>query len=903
VASLRVDNEIILFDEEKLNAVKEILNNRVVSKEKMKEFLKRPTAFLDGALVNLDLGFSARVKGMTSFRHAYFGETDESGIDWFNEKFAARDINPISELKSCISDKSALDSFKEEYGKAVATGATEVDFEGKIFDISNRPVVEQTLCSLENWLDSDLPKEDLPSGNVPEEEPSGEPIVIDIELNDEVLASPSLSLDRKISEILLPETGLDWSNFARQPFPHQVVGIRWILGLALESNRHSGGLLADDMGLGKTFMALAAMDHLYKDYQKHNKVEKPCLVVAPLSLLENWKDEVSFTFETSPFKDIVLLQADGELSRFRVGGVEIKNQSVSDGEARVKYSLNIGSFTPDRLDMPRRLVLTTYQTLRDYQFSLCAIDWGLVVFDEAQNIKNPNALQTRAAKGLKADFRLIATGTPVENSLADFWCLMDTACPGYLGSYQDFRTKYISPILQAAGDELETVRGGIGRQLRERVGALMLRRIKEDNLEGLPNKSIFVGIDDDSWKYLPSLSSTMKDGQLDQYDEILAEVRTTEQNVVLSSLQRLRDVSLHPRLRLGGRLDTPKQEEELNKIVEESGKLRGLISLLDDIKSKDEKCIIFVINKRLQSFLAVVLANWFKLPPLFIINGDTKAVSTPSSSKLTRKKMIEEFEDRAGFNIIIMSPVAAGVGLTVVGANNVIHLERHWNPAKEAQATDRVYRIGQKRDVNIFIPLLHHPVYQSFDDNLHQLLSKKSLLRDAVVTPEQVVPTPGGFGRRVRTLEKRITSEDLKGLSWEDFEALCAELLQKEYGASSCFLTGHGSDYGADVVLYNEKNGILIQCKHTSTTNKYEGYSAIQEVFSSKVRYGDKLGRSFDRLIFITNATRLGRKLKELADEYSVEIIDGSQISDLLNKHTISLQSIISRLSKGRLSI
>jgi len=675
------------------------------------------------------------------------------------------------------------------------------------------------------------------------------------------------------------------------------------LGLALESDSLNGGLLADDMGLGKTFMALAAIDHLYKDYQKNNKVEKPCLVVAPLSLLENWKDEVSFTFGKSPFKDIILLQADGELSRFRVGGVETKNQSVDDGKAKVRYSLNIGPFTSDRLDMPRRLILTTYQTLRDYQFSLCAIDWGMVVFDEAQNIKNPNALQTRAAKGLKADFRLVATGTPVENSLADFWCLMDTACPGFLGSYQSFRKEYITPVLQAAGDELEHVRGVVGRRLRERVGALMLRRIKEDNLEGLPNKSIFVGMEDSSWAYLPSLSSTMMDIQLGQYNEILSSVRTSEQNTVLASLQKLRDVSLHPRLILGGKLISSNGEEEQKKVIGESGKLHGLISLLDEIKSRNEKCIIFVINKRLQSFLAVALANWFKLPPLFIINGDTKAVSTPFSSKLTRKKMIEEFENRTGFNIIIMSPVAAGVGLTVVGANNVIHLERHWNPAKEAQATDRVYRIGQKRDVNIYIPLLHHPIHQSFDVNLHQLLSNKSLLRDAVVTPEQVVPMPGGFGQEGLVSERRIAPEDLKGLSWEAFEALCAELLRKEYDASSCFLTGHGQDYGADVVLYSGESGALVQCKHTATSNKYDGYRAIQEVFSSKVRYEDKLDRNFDRLIFITNAIRLGCKLKELAKEYSVETIDGTQIRGLLSKHTISFQSVSARLGKRRLSI
>ena len=164
-------------------------------------------------------------------------------------------------------------------------------------------------------------------------------------------------------------------------------------------------------------------------------------------------------------------------------------------------------FGSDRLDLPERLVITTYQTLRYYQFSLCSIDWGVVVFDEAQNIKNPNSLQTRAAKGLKASFKLVTTGTPVENSLADFWCLMDTAYPGHLNSYQSFRKNYISPIIQCAGDEIEETRDRIGRELRRKVGCLMLRRLKEDNLEGLPEKRIFVGIEDDSWCYMEKLEA------------------------------------------------------------------------------------------------------------------------------------------------------------------------------------------------------------------------------------------------------------------------------------------------------------------------------------------------------------------------------------------------------------
>ena len=910
--SLRVDDEIILFDEKRLAAIREILRNRVITKDKVDAFLKNPTAFIDASLVDLDLGFSARVKGATRFRHAYFGEIEESGIDWFGKKFAPAEILPPQKLMDIICDKNQLDEFRGELGKAKETGAQEIEFEGKVFDVSDIEQIQLVLTEVEKRLSKiDISEPDdgdfdidhgIGDGDADDLEP---PVsaVVDIQLNDDDLDTPSTTLDRAIENILIEERVLDWSNYSRTPFPHQVIGTRWILGLALDKDGLGGGLLADDMGLGKTFMSLASMDHLYKEYRLKNKTEKPCLVIAPLSLLQNWADEVGQTFQTSPFGDIVILQSDGQLGDFRVGGVETKNQELSDDiEAEIRYSLKVGStFANERLDLPKRLVITTYQTLRDYQFSLCSVDWGMIVFDEAQNIKNPNALQTRAAKGLKADFRLIATGTPVENSLADFWCLMDTVCPGYLDSYQVFRDAYITPILRAAGDEIDHIRHIVGRQLRERVGALMLRRMKEDNLEGLPNKKVFVGMDDPDWKYFPILHSTLKNGQLESYNTILSNVASSETNVALSALQRLRDVSLHPRLVFGGGLNAPRKQGELTHLMNESGKFQSLLSVLDKIKARKQKCIIFAINKKLQLFLSLALANLYSLPPISIINGDAKALAKRASSP-TRKSMIKAFEEREGFNIIIMSPVAAGVGLTVVGANNVIHLERHWNPAKEAQATDRVYRIGQKQDVNVFIPLIHHPEFQSFDVNLHQLLTKKSLLKDAVVTSEQVMPLPGGIKEHAYSPSRRIFFDDVAKLSWQQFEALCAELLLRNYHSENCWLTHSGGDYGADIVLTTGKSATLIQCKHTSG-GKYDGYRAVTEVHSAKVKYEDALNKSIDTLVFATNAVQLGTKTRKAAKQYSVIVLDGKKINEFLNINSVTHGDIISRLDKKRLRV
>ena len=903
--TLKVDDEIILFDADKMNAVKEILSNRVIPKEKVKDFLSKPTAYIDASLVDLDLGFSVRVHGATAFKHAYFGETDESGIDWFGRSVSPDSIQPFPNIKKRIEDKDTLTRVDEDIQNAIDSGATIFEYEGQEYDISDKDTVNQTLKSIEKGFSqpdiSEEPGEGDDAGDGhPVDDPvevEDETIVVDIDLNDEELAEDSESVDTEIKSVLFQDD-LNWDNYLREPYPHQNIGIRWVLGLMYSVSNYQGGLLADDMGLGKTFMALSSIDHYYQQCLSEERTQKPTLIVAPLSLLEVWKDEVGVTFSNSPFKDIVVLQSGADLNRFREGGVEIRTKADNE-EFEPRYSLKVGQhFLADRLDVPGRLVITTYQTLRDYQFSLCMIDWGMVVFDEAQNIKNPNALQTRAAKGLKSEFKLVATGTPVENSLADFWCLMDTAMPGFLGNYQAFREQYISPIIQAAGDEIEEIRSRIGRELRINVGALMLRRIKEDNLEGLPNKNFYVGVDDTAWKYLPTLGRYMQGYQKDIYDGTITNQIENEDSHTLTTIQRLRDSSLHPRLADGGRLDAAKDSRSAKALIEESQKLVCLIDVLDEIKARDEKCIIFCVNKRLQAFLSITLGLHYGLGPLSVINGDAKAVAKRASVP-TRKSMIKDFEAKNGFNLIVMSPVAAGVGLTVVGANNVVHFERHWNPAKEAQATDRVYRIGQKKDVNIYIPMLLHPDMESFDVNLHRLLTKKTLLKDAVVTPEDVRPMPPGASGGNKGADKPLAFKDVTQLSWAQFEALAVELLAKEFNAQGIYLTKQGNDFGADGLLMTESGIVLIQVKHT----KNKSYNGYKEVYGAKPIYQKASNKNISKLCFITNASRLHSSTREVAKDSNVEIVAGQDVAALLERHEISLNKVLARLDKPRFDI
>jgi len=743
---IRIKNNVVILDEEKMGGIREVMSNRRIPAESVADFIKSPSAFLDASLVNLDLGFSVRVLGVGKMD---FGGLGQGESDWFGVESSA---SPPEIINKLVKSHEELSELQDKIDAAYSQGAQTIDFQGEGIDVSDHEKVESILGKVAASLDKP-------------EEPAAAPEDSDEKSETQVgvIVKDAEDVGEKLLEKLKHHSHqhqADWEAYARQPFPHQEEGVNWMLKLielsALDDTdsfeRIQGGLLADDMGLGKTYMSLVAIN----EYLCHRKLqglpEKPVLIVAPLSLLENWEQEVSLTYKSIPFKDVKVLQSGRDLSEFKRKGERRESVQASElldeeGQMepdKIRFALHVG---PDagvkRLDVNRRLVITTYQTLRDYQFSLCLVDWGMVIFDEAQNLKNPNTLQTHAAKGLNSDLKILATGTPVENSLGDFWCLMDTAQPGLLGDWTYFRDRWVTPILHAQEDEKDFVRGSVGSDLRKAAGDFMLRRIKEDQLSALPSKSILSGVPTASHgaSYNPTLSCSMNGSQLSAYNETIESYRkrrSEEDDVrgfALSTLQKLRAISLHPRANepLQSLVSKP---GSYRMIMSESAKMKVTLDVLDDIRSAQEKVIIFILSKNVQRFMKVWLDKIYGLD-VSIINGDTSAVERKGDS-LTRKGLIEQFESVDGFNIIIMSPVAAGVGLTVVGANHVIHLERHWNPAKEAQATDRVYRIGQKRDVYIHIPAAVHPEFDSFDVHLDRLLSRKLLLKDAVVTTDVV---------------------------------------------------------------------------------------------------------------------------------------------------------------------
>ena len=722
---LRIKNTVVLLDEKKLLGIQEILNHQHIPPQERENFLKAPAGFLHASLVDLDNGFSIRVQGEELFHPAYFGETDARRSDWFGNEETGSAILLESAL-SLLDSTQKKEEFLCRVEEATASGKHSLEFAGFTVLLPTSPEEREGILQ--------KLRETPPAS--PASDNSQEKLTIAVALNDDVPFNVDFNIAPKpyYWEGPLP---FDTMNFT--PFAYQEEGIRWMVGHALHAvtdgiGRFEGALLADDMGLGKTFMTLAGLNawqNIMHQREGTQYVAKPVLVIAPVVLLENWKEEIDKVFAVSPFKDTVVLQANGDLKRFRT-------DEVRDGVT--KHALKIGkTFGYGRLDLPGRIVLTNYETLRLYPFSLCSVDWGMVVFDEAQAIKNPNALSSRAAKGLKADFRLAVTGTPVENQLIDFWNIFDTISPGMLDTCQQFRKNYIHPILASGGNN--DVRKKTGTELRNVVSHFMLRRTKEDKLsDALPKKHTFTG------ENTASLAPVMTGEQRAAYDAVSRKVSDAKligkkiMTVLLPALKELRDISLHPKLASSLDLPMPTTLQEADALIHQSGKLSVMTDILKQVQRRDEKIIIFVINRKMQCFLAAALRLLFPLPSISIINGETRAVSGEKSGTETRKTIIKQFEQQPGFGIIIMSPLAAGVGLTVVGANNVIHLERHWNPAKEAQASDRVYRIGQKKDVNIYIPILDHPERLSFDRNLHELLKHKIDIKDAVVTPEEVKP-------------------------------------------------------------------------------------------------------------------------------------------------------------------
>lgn len=858
----RVRNNIVLLDEQQTLQARAIFKQRRISPEDRDLFSKNPQEWLrEHHLLADQAKFSNRVTGIDIWREGY------TGVDW----------------------------------------------EAGIADIWERQPT-QPVTTAERTGDGE------PQGTTPPESES-EPVrvkVVPVILDND----QRLEYGVRSQEFDDASFQVDFSRFARQPKEHQKQAVIWLLKHARRALKRrsaglgAGALLADDMGLGKTFSTLMFLQVWLNWLRTELGTEPPAvLIVAPLSLQENWIKEIKASYRQPEevFSRVLMASpergtrdAEGEIlpnveRDFDLVKCHPTSRDVAVPGTVQEYGLVFGDVPAGRermrLDMPGSCVLTTYQTLREYRFSFAKAEWSTVIFDEAQNIKNPNAMQTIAAKALKAVFRIALTGTPVENHLGDFWSILDTAEPGPLGSFVDFREQWIQRIRREPEHMM-----AIGEELLGHVGELMLRRSKEDKDIGLelPGKS----------GHHESIPVLMTTEQVATYDSVIAgmqlEADTTgddvpRQNSYLAALWRIRQVSLHPDLLEGGAIPLASNANEAGAILCRSAKLKWLLEQLNHIKAINEKALIFCVQKKLQEALAhqLSLIYCMNVP---VVNGDTKAgVETDPKTRLW---YIDQFSKREGFSVCILSPIAAGAGLNIVAANHVIHLERHWNPAKEDQATDRAYRMGQTLPVKVYLPIACHPNQErrSFDQVLHDLIQRKRGLQGAL----GLVPSPPVTEAEVMSEvftssnahAQQKTPLDINGalnLSWRLFEALIAVLYKRN--AESVILTPGGSDHGCDVVVIGWGEGrenLLIQCKQTSS-NKLDSEVAVREVEGARPFYENALGITFGRRCLHTTARRLSRRTMRAAELCRVSAHDRSWLAEELKNANVTLAEVIAQ--------
>jgi non-specific serine/threonine protein kinase len=422
--------------------------------------------------------------------------------------------------------------------------------------------------------------------------------------------------------------------------PYQQTGLNWLWFL---TELGLGACLADDMGLGKTIQVISLL--LAQKGRDGRSV--PSLLVLPASLLSNWSDELT---RFAPSLSVICLHSS-EMERSELERISASpKQSLSSVDA----------------------VLTTYGMLQRQEW-LRKLEWNLIVLDEAQAIKNPGTQQSKAVKTLSGRARIALTGTPIENRLSDLWSLFDFICPGLLGSVTRFK-QFVS--------SLEACEPPSYAPLRSLVQPYILRRLKTDRsvISDLPDK-----VEMAAWCGLSKVQAQLYSQAVKDLAEALKEQQEggiKRRGLILSALMRFKQICNHPGQATG---DGDYSEER-------SGKFIRLRELVEEIASRQEKTLIFTQFREMTGPIATFLARLFGRPGLVLHGG------TPVGD---RKKLVDSFQHEDGPPFFVLSLKAGGTGLNLTAASHVIHFDRWWNPAVENQATDRAFRIGQKKNVMV----------------------------------------------------------------------------------------------------------------------------------------------------------------------------------------------------------
>jgi superfamily II DNA or RNA helicase len=465
--------------------------------------------------------------------------------------------------------------------------------------------------------------------------------------------------------------------------PYQVRGVSW---LAFQEGLGFGACLADDMGLGKTIqlLALMALERENAKNQDPPVIIDPTLLIVPMSVVGNWM------YESKRFCP--------ELRVVIHHGTE-----RSIGERLIERASNAD------------LVITTYALAHRDREHLEKIRWGRLVLDEAQYIKNPATKQSQAVRSFNSERRVALTGTPVENRLSELWSIMDFLNPGYLGTGAGFRTRFSVPI-ERYHDKPKA------EQLRGLIRPFILRRLKTDPnvVADLPEK-----VETKEYSHLTGEQAALYESCVRR---MLSDVEDAEgihrRGLVLAALIKLKQICNHPAQLLHEEVEGPNDgpSSPIPAVdPSRSGKCIRLLEMLDEVLAEGDQALIFTQFRQMGHILWAMLRRRFDKDILFLHGGTTQP---------QRQAIIERFQKADGTSpLLLLSLKAGGVGLNLTAANHVFHFDRWWNPAVEDQATDRAYRIGQTRTVQVH----KFVVRGTLEERIDQMIEQKTELARNII--------------------------------------------------------------------------------------------------------------------------------------------------------------------------
>jgi SNF2-related domain/Helicase conserved C-terminal domain len=624
--------------------------------------------------------YSERVIGLGLWRPRVVPWVQVGSTDWFGGADGAEAPQAPQRAGLLVGDSrielnpGEADDLRIRVERAIGTGNPRVEL-GRPDGPMTIPATHETLAALARL---EAARSRPATGEV--RQPRAPAEVLLIHPNEDTLAVEALVASRPS-----PEPGIP-AALTTPLKEHQREGLEWLQKAWMDGL--PGVLLADDMGLGKTLQGLGLLLWLRQGMEAGIVPREPFLIVTPTGLLANWQKE---------HDDHLAPPGLGRcLPAFGAG-----LRALRAGDVNGRPTLDVSALRA------ADWVLTTYETLRDHDRDFGQVRFAAALFDEAQKIKTPGIRLTDAAKGVNAGFRIALTGTPVENRLSDLWCIIDAANPGYLAELKSFSRTYEQ---DQNPDRLTQLRKTLDQPIGGRQ-PVMLRRLRRDRLPDLP--PLHEHIDE---RAMPPVQAAA-------YAEAIAQARAGRRGDVLAALQRLRAVSLHPK---------PDDADDDEASIAASGRFVGAFSALDEIAAARERALLFVDDLAIQARLTGIIQRRYRLSTApMVINGSVAGKS--------RQSRVDRFQAaEAGFDVMILSPRAGGVGLTLTRANHVIHLSRWWNPAVEDQCNGRALRIGQTRPVTVHIPIATlSPQGHSFDQNLHALLDRKRrLMQEALLSPE-----------------------------------------------------------------------------------------------------------------------------------------------------------------------